>query len=216
MDAPTTLVQQVRTAVQRLGWQYAPLCFAGISMGGGVALSYACQYPENVGRLFLLAGAGLSESALHPTTLSGQAADALFCGLAALPLPEAFLAHPLVRRLLGRLHLVRKTPQYGVREDIAKFVARFPMSVAWGGSDFIHSLQLGRWEAGRRPGEHEPLNYLVVPWMEHVLFCLSVDKLQLHMYPDFWHDCGDDSRTVRSSQWGLAPQAQYVLPRPRL
>jgi pimeloyl-ACP methyl ester carboxylesterase len=73
----------------------------GHSLGGGVAMQFAYQFPEHTERLVLVASGGAGRAVsplLRAASLPGAA-----LGLAALELPGAGLASSIVTRLLGRL-----------------------------------------------------------------------------------------------------------------
>ena len=81
---------QLALLLQRVGWEKTSV--VGMSLGGGIAASFLCIYPDMVEKLVLIAPAGLLAS--NDIPLVGQ--------LASLPLVGKLALHPLARPLTTR------------------------------------------------------------------------------------------------------------------
>ncbi|ORX61960.1 alpha/beta-hydrolase [Hesseltinella vesiculosa] len=104
-------VTQVALLLQKVGWAKADVI--GLSLGGGIAASFTATYPEMVGRLALLAPAGLMNEQDLP--LTGR--------LVRFPGVRSLLTHPSFRPLAiqGLSSFMKKARQQTTASD--KYVA---------------------------------------------------------------------------------------------
>jgi pimeloyl-ACP methyl ester carboxylesterase len=209
-----TLVQQLRKLIVHVGWDQSKVCIAGISMGGALAQLYTALYPSNIERIVLVASGGLSEQWWHPYYPLRKAARIMFDLLApsttntvattttaateaatttaATTTITATTTHgtppppwSILHRALSVLHLVLAVPEYKVPQNIYQVhLSKYPLTLIWGGCDFIHSAQLEKRCRGR-----DDVNVLLVPWVGHVV-CKYLSNLQLEKYPHFWSNEG--------------------------
>ena len=173
---PEAYVAQLRRVLQHVGWASRgeehrddenenehttneELVLCGLSLGGVVSLRYSDLYPEEVGRIILVASPGLDERWYMPPSITypirramlgvADAADAGWLGGGA--------GRWMVRRFgplktfLSHVHLVRDTPTFGVPQDMpTRLKSRGkPLVLVWGLLDQFHTPQLRRWKAGR-------------------------------------------------------------------
>ena len=176
------LVAQLRKLIVQAGWDNSPVVLAGISMGGALAQLYSLRWPSNCSRLVLVASGGLSECAWHPLYLARKTLK-----LAVQVLASSGKADPgegswsLAHKVLSHLNLVSDAPEYRVPQNlISQHLARYPLTLIWGGCDFLHSSQFKTRCRGRTD-----VHVLFVPFASHFI-CSSIERLALEKFPQFW------------------------------
>ena len=182
---PLVLVQQIRKLIINVGWDTKTFVIAGISMGGAIAQLYAAFYPENIERMVLVASGGLSESSFHPMYLIRNFTKVLLYLLTSSSdtTKKALVNHAptLTHKILSHMHLISTTPEYYVPQNIyTQHLSSMPLTLIWGGCDFLHSKQFDIRCEGR-----EDINILFVPRVGHLL-CSFLENLKLEDYPYFW------------------------------
>lgn len=178
---PEVLVQMISKRIAALGWDRgAPIALAGASLGAAVAMLYARDHPGRVGRLTLVAPAGLPEPWWHPTRYAGRLAGAL---LAAAPacLTEGWPLH-------CKLHLITTTPTYGMaQEEVVALATALGtrLTVIVAGLDVVHSPHTGFWRA--LAAEHRT-QFSVVGFTSHWALCVGLFQQGLHRREALWHE----------------------------
>ena len=150
-----------------VGWAHGPpLALAGCSLGGVLALKYACAHPARVARLTLVAPAGLSEPAWN-------------------------LPFHVLSRLVGSLphklaELCRQTPTYGVsEEEVVAMAERLRpeggLRVVVAGCDLVHTPHEAFWTSLVPPS-----NFSLHRLTSHWWLCSHLFGLRLHEEPGCW------------------------------
>ncbi|OQS00853.1 hypothetical protein ACHHYP_02234 [Achlya hypogyna] len=181
---PHVLVHQVHDAVRRAGWEAAPVTIAGISMGSAIALRYAQRYPDTVHRLILMCGAGMTVTRWYAWTDRLRACNnALLRKLQELnkqPTWHALFHYvPPLRAMISHSYLTRLTPEYGVDQQTLPQTLQKVHACIWPMVDPLHPLQLELFD-------ETPEHVAIVPGVDHALFCLLIDFLQLHSKAHLW------------------------------
>jgi pimeloyl-ACP methyl ester carboxylesterase len=174
------LEEQLTRVLAHYGWDTGqPLVFAGISLGGGIALRYFDRNPQRVGRMLLVCSAGLNEKWWAVPSLTKPLRKAILCTQAIWKEP------PFLRWIYAHLRLISSTPTYGVAKDIPERLAQrgVPLALVWGSLDMIHSAQIERWRGGRSPKD---VPARVIPLCGHVQLCSRIDDLALWNDAELW------------------------------
>ena len=127
-----------------------------------------------------------AEAATTTTALPGAATTTITAttthGTPPSPSPPPWST---LHRALSVLHLVLAVPEYKVPQNMFQVhLSKYPLTLIWGGCDFIHSAQLKKRCRGR-----DDVNVLLVPWVGHAV-CKYLSNLQLEQYPHFWSNEG--------------------------
>lgn len=167
-----------------LGWEAETLTFGGVSMGASVSLLYAEAYPQqSIDRFVFIAPSGKTERLLNLARLSGYFARG-FTGLGSL-LKRAGLGGlvglPPVFKLLCALNLIKNTPHYTVKQDLA-YLGGARLTVLLGAWDMLHTAQDTAWRRGGGPRDVR-----VQPRRTHAMMCYNPDAWRLDLIPEAWH-----------------------------
>lgn len=205
LHSAETFCNQVRCMVLKLGWQDECLTLGGCSMGGSVALHYFTRWPSNVGKLVLVASAGLEEVPWMPSSIAGNLTHSIL-GPPSAASEQLFLADgdaettrishdsladvPSVSPaafILARMQVIATTPSYRVPSDIIERLKKARMSVTLmtAGLDFLHTPQLEQWK--RIPG----IRIFHHPWKDHTKMATGIAGLELWQYPEIWFAASD-------------------------
>lgn len=160
---------------------YGRIICAGQSMGGGVALSYALAYPEEVGALVLVAtGARLRVNPAFLKLLSENAArDPAWYREVALPMYAG--VEPSVRNRLLDFHCTFPVSvhlndflccdRFDVMDRVAEILV--PVLIITGDADIMTPLKYSRYLAERMPGSR----LAVIPGGGHLVFLEKPDDV---------------------------------------
>jgi len=185
-----TYTKQVREVIEHLGWEKEKLCFAGISLGGAVIQRYFLEFPDNVGRVVLVAAAGRQEPWWRLSTIL----HFVFVSPSAKLLSLASNFHRIKSVLslkplcyfTAKISVVHNTPHYGVPPDIPEKMANIPLSIVSAGLDEFHGINVEDWKRYRTDGDH--VKVLRFRWMTHMIICSVIDWLELYNEPQLWHE----------------------------
>ena len=160
----SVLVRYLAGLLDSLGVGRAVL--VGNSLGGAVALRYAADNPDRVGRLFLLDSAGLLDGVppeLEPETREEARELARISFGPEAPMPNFFL-DDLVRWARNPAHraYLRSEEPTDVRGDLGRIQA--PTTVIWGEQDRLVPPEHGRTIRDGIPGSE----LIVLPGVAHV------------------------------------------------
>mmetsp|Transcript_16713 Transcript_16713/g.32326 ORF Transcript_16713/g.32326 Transcript_16713/m.32326 type:complete len:345 (+) Transcript_16713:486-1520(+) len=209
--------RQLRMLLEHVGWEDDAVVLAGLSFGGGVAQHYALHYPDHVERMVLLGSVGSPEPTWRPIPFFIRTLGWLNSLLLFPRNPENYKPPnkpTWLNNFRGKIWMARKYPTHDLPPNMPQFLRRYPLSLVWGKYDTLHSPQLRRWmckdqttfedhtppdarvtpdgdlelgeAAVERTGPRTDVNVLLVP-LDHTMFCVTIDHLNLHNYPQFWH-----------------------------
>lgn len=169
-------VSQLETLLETVQWCHgAPITLAGCSLGAAVAMRFAHHKPPRVGRLLLVAPAGLPEPFFMPASVTAV------CARNAMSLvPESAVAESWPLR---NLRLVADTPSYGLGEAAVRALARrLPLSVVLAGLDLVHSPHSEFWRK-ELPKER----IVTLSGASHWWTCTNLFEIGLHRKAEHWH-----------------------------
>ncbi len=167
---------QLESLLEAVGWSDGPpMTIAGCSLGAAVAMRLAHRQPMRIGRLLLVAPAGLPEPFFMPASVT-----AICARNAVSLLPRSAVASSWPLR---NLRLVADTPAYGLGVAAVRALARMvPLTVVLAGFDLVHSPHSQFWK-GELPRER----LITLSGASHWWACTHLFEIGLHKKAAIWH-----------------------------